>query len=103
MEGEYTMKSEKHFTYFVIALLFLGLASTGISAGMGEEVKGTITKIDGAKVSIKDLTGGDKTIEPTNQDALTGLKVGDRISVKDGILKKESGAGTTTPSPGPRY
>lgn len=97
------MTSEKHFTYFVIALLFLGLASTGLTAGMGDEGKGTVTKIDGGKVSIKDLTGGEKTIEPTNQDALTGLKVGDRVSVKDGILKKESGAGPSAPSPSPRY
>ncbi|MBP2683581.1 MAG: hypothetical protein H6Q79_1620 [Deltaproteobacteria bacterium] len=97
------MTSGKHFTFFVISLLFLGLASTGLSAGMGEEVKGTVTKIDGGKVSIKDLTGGEKTIEPTNPDALTGLKVGDRVSVKDGILKKESGAGPPTPSPRPGY
>lgn len=97
------MTSRKHFIYFVIALFFLGLPSTGLSAGTGEEVKGTVTKIDGGKVSIKDHMGYEKTIEPTNPEVLTGLKVGDRASVKGGILKKESGAGPTTPSPGPGY
>ena len=48
------MTSGNLFIYFVIALFFLGLPSTGLSAGMGEEVKGTVTKIDGGKVSIKD-------------------------------------------------
>ena len=97
------MTSGKHFTFFVISLLFLSLASTGLSAGMGEEVKGTVTKIDGGKVSIKDSTGDEKTIEPINPEALSTLKVGDRALVKDGILIKEGGAGPSAPSPGPKY
>ncbi len=97
------MTTRRLFVFFVIAMFFLGLASPGLSAGMGEEVKGTVTKIEGGKVSIKDITGSEKTIEPKNPEALTDLKVGDRASVKDGILTKEGGAGPSAPSPGPKY
>jgi hypothetical protein len=97
------MKAGRLFMVFVVALFFLGLASPGPVVGMGEEVKGTVTKIDGGKVSIKGLMGDEKTVEPKNPEALMGLKVGDRASVKDGILVKEGGAGTPAPSPGPKY
>jgi hypothetical protein len=99
------MTARKLFIYFVVALFFLGLASPGLSAGKGDEVKGTVTKIDGGKVSIKDLTGDEKTVEPINPEALMDLKVGDRAAVKDGILTKVGGAGPSAPapSPGPRY
>jgi hypothetical protein len=97
------MTVRRLFMFLVVAVFFLGLASPGLSAGMGEEVKGTVTKIEGGKVSIKDLMGSEKTVEPKNPEALTDLKVGDRASVKDGLLTKEGGAGPSAPSPGPRY
>jgi len=87
---------------FVVALFSLGLASPGLSSTLGEEVKGTVTKIDGGKVSIKDFMGDEKTIEPINPEALRNFKVGDRALVKDGILTKEGGAGPSAPSPGPK-
>jgi hypothetical protein len=97
------MTSRKLFAYFVIPLFFLVLANPGFSAGMGEEVKGTVTKIEGGKVSIQDIKGNEKTVEPTNPEALKGLKVGDQASVKDGVLKKEGGAKPSAPSSGPKY
>jgi hypothetical protein len=46
---------------------------------------------------------GEKMIKPENPDALKDLKVGDEVSVKDGKLIKEGGAGPSAPSPGPKY
>jgi membrane-associated protease RseP (regulator of RpoE activity) len=97
------MMARKLFMFLVVAAFSLGLASPGLSGVVGEEVRGTVTKIDGGKVNIKDFMGDEKTIEPKNPEALTGFKVGDRALVKDGILTKEGGSGPSAPSTGPRY
>ena len=97
------MAARRIFMFFMVALFSLGLANPGLAGVVGEEVKGTVTKIDGGKVSIKDFMGDEKTVEPINPEALTNLKVGDRASVKEGILTIEGGAGRSVPSPGPRY
>jgi len=97
------MTARKLFIFIVLALFSLGLASPGLSGVVGEEVRGTVTKIDGGRVSIKDFMGDEKTVEPINPKALTNLKVGDRAQVKDGILTKEGGAGSSAPSLGPKY
>jgi hypothetical protein len=96
------MVARKLFVFFVVAVFSLGLASAGFSAGMVEDVKGTVTKIEDGKVSIEGSMG-EKTIEPTNPEALTDLNVGDQVSVMDGKLVKEGGAGPSAPSPGPKY
>jgi hypothetical protein len=97
------MKTRRLFLYFTIAAFFLGLASPDLSSGLGEEIKGMVTKIEGNQVSIKDVMGSEKTIEPKNPEALAGLKVGDQATVKDGILIKQGGNPPTAPSPGPKY
>lgn len=90
----------KRLLVLLMATLFtLSLASTGLSAGMGKEVKGTVTKIEGSKVTIVDSAGNEKTIEAKDPEMLKDLKSGDRVSVKDGMLTKE-GAGSSAPSPG---
>jgi len=95
------MTARRLFMFFVVVLFSLGLASQVLSTVVGEEVKGTVTKIDGGNVSIRDFMGDEKTIKPINPEALTDLKVGDRAMVKDGILTKEGGSGA--PSHGPKY
>jgi hypothetical protein len=97
------MVARKLFVFFVVAVFSLGIASAGLSAGMGEEVKGTVTRIEGGQVSIIDKMGNENTIVPTNPGALTDLKVGDLVSVKDGILKKMGSAGPSAPSSSPKY
>jgi hypothetical protein len=96
------MTAKKLFIYFVVALFSLGLASPGLSGGMGE-AKGTVTKIEGSKVTIKDSMGMEKTVEPKNPEALKDLKVGDQASVKGGTLTKEGGGEKPAPSPGTKY
>jgi len=100
------MVARKLFVFFVVAVFSLGLASAGFSEGMEgkvEDLKGSVIKIDGSKVSIKDISGKEKTIAPMNPEVLTDLKVGDQVSVKGGKLEKEGGAGSSAPSPGPKY
>jgi hypothetical protein len=103
MDGDQAMAGRRLFMFFAAAMFSLGLASSGLAAVVGEEVKGTVTKIDGGKVSIKDFMGDEKTVEPKNPEALTNLKVGDRAMVKDGILTIEGGGARSAPSPGPKY
>ena len=52
------------------------------------QAKGTITKIEGNMVTVKDKMGEEKTVEV--KDA-SGLKVGEKIKVRDGIAKKMTG------------
>ncbi len=67
----------------IVMLTFvLGLTAVALSA----EVKGTITKIEGNKLTIKQADGKEVTVEV--KDA-KGLKVGDNVTVKDGVAKKE--------------
>jgi hypothetical protein len=96
------MTARRFFIFLVLALFSLGFASPGLSGVVGEEMRGTVIRIDGGKVSIRDFMGDEKTVEPINPEALTTIKVGDRAQVKEGILTKEGGAGTSAPSPGPR-
>ncbi len=95
------MAARRLFMIFVVVLFSLSLASQALSSVVGEEVKGTVTKIDGEKINIKDFMGVEKTVSPKNPEEIKNLKLGDRVMVKDGILTKEGGAGA--PSPGPRY
>ena len=99
------MRGQRMFILLAAAVFSLVLAGSAIAAM--DEVRGTVTKIEGNSVTIKDSMGGEKTVEPKNPEALNDLKVGDRAGVKDGILTKEGGMGTSTPSPapapGPKY
>lgn len=97
------MMAKKLLILLAVGVFFLSLAGPGIAAGMGDEVKGTVTGIDGGKVTIKDFMGEEKTVEPKNPEALPNLKVGDQAAVKGGILTKEGGAEPSAPAPGPKY
>jgi hypothetical protein len=51
---------------------------------MRGDVKGTVTKIEGSKVTIKDNMGPEKTIETTGPEELKNVKVGDQVAVNVG-------------------
>jgi pyruvate kinase len=89
----------KRLLILLVAIVFtLSLASLGLSAGTVEKgVTGTVTKIEGSKVSILDSMGNEKTIKVTDTEILKDLKVGDHVSIKDGQLIKEK---EETKSPG---
>lgn len=46
--------------------------------------EGTITKIDGNKITVKDAKGKETTVEGDAK----GLKVGDKVTIKDGKISK---------------
>jgi len=51
------MIARRLFIFFGVAMFSLGLASPGLSGGVGEDVRGTVTKIDGGNISIEDFFG----------------------------------------------
>jgi len=70
--------------------------------GCRRKYNGASRKADRAS-NCRKLWETKKTVEPTNPEVLTILKVGDRAQVKEGILTKEGGAGSSAPSLGPKY
>ena len=98
------MAARKLLVLLAVGAFLLSLASPGVFAGMGaHEIKGTVTRIEGKKVTIKDGMGMEKTVEPANPEALSGLKVGDEAAIKEGVLTKGGGAGPSAPSRGGGY
>lgn len=73
----------KRLLVLIIAVIFtLGVVSLALA---DEAVTGKITKIDGNKLTIK---SGDKEVTVAVKSA-EGLKVGDNVTVKDGVAKKK--------------
>jgi outer membrane lipoprotein SlyB len=74
----------KKILALVVAMIFaLGIVTVSFAA----ETKGTVTKVDGAKITIKDDKGKETTVEDkTAKD----IKAGDKVVVKDGKVTKEA-------------
>jgi outer membrane lipoprotein SlyB len=71
-----------------MAIVFtLSVAGLSFSA---QEVNGTVTKIEGSKLTIMDDVGKEKIVRVKNQESLKEIKLGDRVSIKDGMLTKEA-------------
>jgi hypothetical protein len=83
-------------TLLVTAVITLSLASPALSTGMGKEVNGVISKIEGSKLTVL-VSTGEETIEIKDKEVLKTLKVGDQVSMKDSVLTKET---TGSPAPG---
>jgi len=76
----------KRILVLLIAVMFtLGVVSLGFAA----DVKGTVAKIDGKKVTVKDNKGKETTVEVKSA---AGVKVGDKVTVKDGKVTKDKPA-----------
>lgn len=72
----------KRILALFVALVFaLGVAGLSFAADM----KGTVSKVEGAKITVKDAGGKETTVE----DAAAKVKVGDKVVVKDGKVAKE--------------
>ncbi len=74
----------KKILVVLVALIFtLGVVGLSFAA----EMKGTISKIDGNKITVKAADGKETTV----QGDAKGMKVGDKVTVKDGkIMKKKA-------------
>jgi len=68
----------------LVAIVFT-VAVAGIS--FAADVRGAISKIDGGKITVRAADGKETTVEGDAK----GLKVGDKVVVKDGkIVKKKA-------------
>jgi len=78
----------KRLLILLVAIAFtLSVAGLSFSA---QEVKGTVTKIEGSKLTIMDDLGKEKIVKVKNQEGLKEITLGDRVSIKDGMLTKET-------------
>ncbi len=89
---------KKLFSAAMAVVLILGVSSAfagdkakakGI-APMGEDrgiiiINGRVAKVDGDTVTVKDNSGREVTLKGQNT---SGLKAGDTVNMKDGILEK---------------
>ena len=72
----------------LMAMVFI-LGAVGLSFS-DQEIKGTVSKIVGNKLTILDSMGKEKTVKIKDLESLKEIKVGDMVSVKDGKVTKES-------------
>ena len=78
----------KKLIVLLVAMAF-ALGVVGVSLSAAQEIKGTVAKIEGDKVTIQDAAGKQTTVSVNDPTMLQDLKVGDRVSIKDGKLTKE--------------
>lgn len=81
------MRSKKLIVLLMVMVFTLGVVGLSFSA---QEVKGTVSKIVGDKLTILDSMGKEQTVKVKDLDSLKEIKVGDMVSVKDGKVTKES-------------
>jgi len=81
------MMIKKLIVLLMVTTFALAVAGISFSA---QEVKGTVSKIEGNKLTLLDDTGKQITVQVKDQESLKEVKVGDRVSVKDGKVIKES-------------
>ena len=79
------MTIKKLIVLFMAAVFILGVVGLSFS---DQEVKGTVSKIDGNKLTVRDDMGKEKTVEVKDLESLEGIKIGDRVLVKDGKVIK---------------
>ena len=74
----------KSFIALIVAIVFtLGMVSFTFAA----EVKGTVTKVEGKAVTVKEASGKEVKVDVSNA---SDVKVGDMVDVKDGKAMKEA-------------
>lgn len=76
------MKGVKESVVVLVTIVFtLTVAGTSFAA----DIKGVISKIEGSEIIVKAADGKQKTVE----GEVKGLKVGDKVVVKDGKIAKK--------------
>ncbi len=78
------MKGLKKFLILLVAVVFT-IAVAGLS--FAADMKGTISKIDGGQITVKGADGKETSVAGDAK----GLKVGDKVTIKDGkVMKKKA-------------
>ena len=81
------MMIKRLIVLLMVAVFTLGVV--GLSFSAQEEIKGTVSKIEGNKLTIVDNMGKEKTVKVEDKKSLKEIKVGDSVLVKDGKVTKE--------------
>lgn len=69
----------------VLALLIAMVFTVGVAGlAFAQDSKGTVTKIEAKKVTVKDEKGKETTVEVKEAG---GAKVGDAVEIKGGVVK----------------
>lgn len=68
----------------VAVLMALVFTFSVVSLGFAAEVKGTVAKVEGKKITVKDAKGKETTVELKDT---AGAKAGDDVEIKDGAVK----------------
>ncbi len=76
--------------FFLLMAMVFTLGVVGLSCS-SQEIKGTISKIEGDTLGIVDDMGKEKIVKVKDLESLKEVKVGDRVLVKDGRVTKEGG------------
>jgi hypothetical protein len=96
------MKMKSIITVLVAAAFLLSLAGLSLASGtekMG--VHGTVTKIEGNKVTLQDDMGKEMTVEVKD---VKDTKVGDKVKIEDGVIKSPTDEPGAAEKPGkPAY
>ena len=79
------MRMKSIITLLVAMVFTLGMVSLTFAAD-AKEVKGTVTKVAGMTLTIKDAAGKEVTVKVSNAK---DVKVGDMVTVKGGKATKE--------------
>ncbi len=77
----------KRLVILLMAAVFT-LGVVGLSCST-QEIKGAVSKIEGDKITIVDDMGKEKIVKFKDLESLKEIKVGDKVSVKDGKVTKE--------------
>jgi hypothetical protein len=76
---------KKNLVFMMILAFVFGMANLGFAAS--ESYPGTITKINGAKITVRNDKGGEKIVTAN----MPGLKIGDKVTVNGGEIIKAGG------------
>ena len=85
-----SMMIKRLIVLLMVAVFTLGVVGLSCTA-QGQEIKGTVSKIEGNTLTIVDTMGvnKEKTVMVEDKESLKEIKVGDRVLVKDGKVTKE--------------
>jgi len=91
------MKRKSIITVLVAAAFLLSLAGLSLAAGAGKMgVNGTVTKIEGNKVTVQDNMGKETTVDVKD---VKETKIGDKVKIEDGVIKNSTDEPGTAEKP----
>ena len=75
---------------FTLGVVGLSFSAQAQAQEITQEIKGTVSRIDGNKLTILDDMNKEKTVKVKDKDleSLKAIKVGDRVLVRDGKVTK---------------